>query len=107
VTLEDLEGFITTVVTIPSTLPVTAEILIRLPEDPQLEIVAHSQRIRNMLIDFQTEMALKDKIWATVSTKKSVSSKIGEIMSLEHDEAVTGPICELLLADSRQGDLSH
>lgn len=78
-------------------------ITISLGPDPQLSIIDHRPRIKQMLMDYQTEFVLKDKIWSIVDDggKGGVNVKIGKLMSLSVDETLTEPIAELLLADSR------
>ncbi|RMZ90740.1 hypothetical protein DV736_g2039, partial [Chaetothyriales sp. CBS 134916] len=81
--------------------------------NPQLAIVDHQPRIRELLLDCQVEFALKDKLWAIVDGGSS-NVKIGSLLSVltsaegagengSLDEGLLGPIAELILADSREG----
>ena len=78
-------------------------ITISLGEDPQLSIVDHRPRIKQMLLEYQTDFALKDRIWSVVDdgSKSTVGVKVGKLMSLGVDEALVGAVMELLVADSR------
>ena len=78
-------------------------ITIELGADPQLSIIDHKTRIKDYLLDYQTEFHIKDKLWSIVDDggKGGVNVKMGKLMSLSVDETLTEPIAELVLADSR------
>jgi hypothetical protein len=76
-------------------------ITISLGENPQLSVIDHMPRMKDMVRDFQIEFGMKDKIWTTINGKGGLASKMGNLMSLDVDEVVRGPIEELLLADFR------
>ena len=81
----------------------TYTITIELGRDPQLAVIDHKPKIRDMLRDYQIEFSMKAKIWDIVKAegKGGLGKKIGNLMSLGLDESVRGPIEELLLADER------
>ncbi|KIW45381.1 uncharacterized protein PV06_03777 [Exophiala oligosperma] len=80
----------------------TSTITISLGPDPQLSVIDHRPRIEKLLLDYQTEFELKDKLWSIVDDRKStINVKIGKLMSLSVDERLTEPVAELLLSDSR------
>ena len=78
-------------------------ITISLGADPQLSIIDHRPRIKQMLLEYQTDFALKDRIWSVVDdgSKSAVGVKVGKLMSLGVDEALVGAVMELLVAESR------
>ena len=78
-------------------------ITIELGADPQLSIIDHKARVRDYLLDYQTEFSIKDKLWSIVDDggKGGVNVKMGKLMSLSVDETLTEPIAELILSDSR------
>ena len=79
------------------------EIKIEFGEDLQLSVIDHKERIKDYLLDYQTEFHIKDKLWSIVDDggKAGVNVKMGKLMSLSVDETLTEPIAELVLADSR------
>ena len=66
-------------------------------------MIDHKERIRDYLLDYQTEFRIKEKLWSIVDDggKGGVNVKMGRLMSLSVDETLTEPIAELILADSR------
>jgi hypothetical protein len=90
-----------TVVKIPANSSPQSSITIELGTDPQLTIIDHSQSISDLLLDFQIEFSVKDKIWAVIETTQPTTVKIARLLSLGLDEQLFGPLAELLLADSR------
>ncbi|EXJ61399.1 uncharacterized protein A1O5_11714 [Cladophialophora psammophila CBS 110553] len=77
-------------------------ISISLGSDPQLSVLDHKERIEKLLLDYQTEFEIKDKIWSIVDDRNSaINVKIGMLMSLSVDETLTEPIAELILSDVR------
>jgi hypothetical protein len=55
-----------------------------------------------MLLDYQTEFEIKDRIWSIVDDRSSgINVKIGKLSSLSVDERLTEPVAELLLSDAR------
>ncbi|KAI9926234.1 hypothetical protein MW887_004697 [Aspergillus wentii] len=91
------------VVECPSLSDGDNEIVIELGANPQLSVMDHKARIEKLLMDYQIEFKLKDRLWEIVESLKKhpINSSIGKLMALGYDEAITGPIAELLLADSR------
>ena len=77
-------------------------ITILLGPDPQLSVLDHRARIEKLLLDYQTEFEIKDRLWSIVDDRKSaINVKIGKLMSLSVDERLTEPVAELLLSDVR------
>jgi len=75
---------------------------VSLGSSPQLSVIDHKERIQTLLLDYQTEFELKDKIWSIVDDGESaINIKLGKLMSLSADEILTEPIAELLLSDGR------
>ena len=76
---------------------------IELEPNPQLSVIDHKPRIKELLLQYQTEFTLKDKIWNIVNDegKGPANVKAGKLMSLGIDEALMAPIAELILSDSR------
>ena len=75
---------------------------ISLGKNPELSVLDHKDRIKRMLLEYQTEFKIKDAIWSIVDDKKSaINVKIGKLMSLSVDETLTEPIAELVLSDVR------
>ncbi|KAF4980244.1 hypothetical protein FZEAL_3703 [Fusarium zealandicum] len=67
----------------------------------QLSVLDHTQRFQDAILDYQMEMAPKNKIWEILQSSQPTATKIGQLMSLGLDEELLGPIMELLMADSR------
>ena len=77
-------------------------ITIELGSDPQLSLIDHKPRIKDILLDYQTEFHIKDQLWnIVVDSKAPISSKISGLFALGLEEELVGPIMELMLADSR------
>lgn len=78
-------------------------ITISLGPDPQLGVHDHKPRIERLLLDYQTEFDIKDRIWSIVDndSKSAINVKMGKLLSLSVDERFTEPIAELVLSDHR------
>ncbi|OJJ50766.1 hypothetical protein ASPZODRAFT_126696 [Penicilliopsis zonata CBS 506.65] len=78
-------------------------ISIELGPDPQLAIIDATPRIEHLLMTYQIEYTAKDRIWEIVQSAKAnpINVTVSRLMGLGHEEAIVGPILELLLADSR------
>lgn len=81
----------------------TSTIVVSLGQDPQLSVLDHKPRIEKLLLDYQTEFSIKDQIWDAVvqNDGAGINVKLGRLMSLGLDEALMGPVAELLLGDER------
>jgi hypothetical protein len=102
------------VVKIPG-LEGTSDIEIHVGKDPQLSIVDVKARLFRIMLDFQIPFHVKDQIWNVVDAEfvpfgsakggaqhhTPFTVNVGQLLALGLDEAVIGPVCELLLADSR------
>ena len=77
-------------------------ITLSLGSNPQLSVIDHNERIEKLLLDYQTEFDIKDKIWSIVDDRDSaINVRIGKLMSLSVDETLTEPVAELILSDAR------
>lgn len=77
-------------------------ITISLGPEPHLSVLDHKARIERLLLDYQTEFDIKERIWSIVDDRKSaINVKIGKLLSLSVDETLTEPIAELILSDVR------
>lgn len=84
-----------------SSLEGSAKVCIYIGADPQLTIMDHTETIDRLLQDFQIKFLQKDRIWEIVQADQPKTVKVGRLLSLEIEDALRGPILELLLADSR------
>lgn len=90
------------VVKIPQVMDEKAEIVIDLGNDPQLNVIDQTERIKAYILDLQIEYAKKDALWAVLTDHKTpLNVKVSRLLAIGLDEAVSGPFAELLLADSR------
>ncbi|KAF2212340.1 glycoside hydrolase family 31 protein [Cercospora zeae-maydis SCOH1-5] len=89
------------VVEIPADLPASDKIEIQLGPNPQLAVLDHTEALETILRNYQTGFKHKDNIWTILKSRQTLSVQIGRLLSLELDEVFTGPIVELMLADSR------
>lgn len=88
-------------VEIPEVSSQDATIDIVLGPDPQLSIMDPTQRIKDLLLDYQLDFSAKDKLWAICQSSRPATTKIGMLAGLGLDEVLLGPILELLVSDSR------
>lgn len=77
------------------------EIVIDLGPNPELSILDDRDRIEVMLREYEGELTTKNALWKIVEHHSPINIKVGDVMSLGLDTALTGPILELLLADQR------
>ncbi|KAM0426633.1 hypothetical protein ACHAPT_007949 [Fusarium lateritium] len=77
------------------------KLFVELGENPQLRVLDHSKRIQGLILDYEMDMAAKEKLWGVVQSSQPTGVKIGRLMSLGLDQELLGPVMELLLADSR------
>lgn len=78
------------------------DLIIDMGPSPQLSVMDHSSRIEDLLRNYQTEFDIKDRIWALVNqANRPVTVRIGGLLSIGTDEALIGPIAELMCSDSR------
>jgi len=104
------------VVKMPAVSGSKYDIEIHLGRTPQLAAFDFRPRIFQLLLDYQTEFSIKDKIWGIVNEghvahgapkddadalRRPLGLRVGQLMALGLDEELVGPVCELLLADSR------
>lgn len=75
--------------------------VLELGQSLELGVMDTSDRVRDLVLGYQVDMDLKDKIWKIVSSSRPVAVQVGQLMSLGEDEDVIGPLAELLVSDSR------
>ncbi|KAK7427587.1 hypothetical protein QQZ08_005862 [Neonectria magnoliae] len=77
-------------------------IVLNIGPNPQLGVLDVYKRVRSLLMDFQMDMSLKNRIWQAITTSDELTIKIGQLTSLGLDQELIGPVVELLTADSRK-----
>ncbi|KAL4745329.1 hypothetical protein BDW72DRAFT_211518 [Aspergillus terricola var. indicus] len=78
------------------------KITIRLGPDPQLGVLDHTARLEELIRGYQVEVRMKDQLWNAIEEGKGRPlSIISSLLALECDEAIVGPLVELIAADSR------
>ena len=97
----DRKGASSLVVQVPNTAGKNCDISIVLGDNPQLQVIDRVGLIKKLLLDFQLTFAVKDKILSVCSAGHSAAVKVSELLSLDIDDVIVGPIIELLTADSR------
>jgi alpha-glucosidase (family GH31 glycosyl hydrolase) len=70
--------------------------------DPKLDVIDWTTQVEALILDIQIDFHVKDRLWDIWRAKQPVAVKVGRILTLGLDEVITGPLLELLLADSRQ-----
>ena len=92
------------VVTLPKLPEGSKTLTIDVGPNPHLAIQDHQETISAMLLDVQADFAVKDAIWRVAdSSTQATGVKIGRLLSLGLDEALVGPVVELLASDGRAG----
>ena len=86
----------------PSTGQSGGEVEITLGPNPQLSIVDRQKCISEWLLSAQIDYAMKDRVFDIVNANKPLGSKIASLLALGLEDDVTGPVLEILTADSRQ-----
>lgn len=79
-------------------------VAIELGADPQLDILGHATVLGETLNDFQIGFHIKDRMWEIIQSTQCSTGKAGRLLSLGLEEAICGPVLELLLAESRSKD---
>ncbi|KAL4988106.1 glycosyl hydrolases family 31-domain-containing protein [Aspergillus falconensis] len=83
-----------------SLLPTT--ITIRLGPNPQLGVLDPTARLEELIRGYQIEVRMKDQLWNAIEEEKGHPlSMISSLLALGYDEAIVGPLIELIAADSR------
>jgi hypothetical protein len=88
-------------VTLPAVLSAESVIAIEIGANPQLAILDYTRTMKSLLVDYQIDIKLKDKIWEVVYKPQPIAVKIGGLLALGLEEALFGPLMELMLSDSR------
>ncbi|KAL5338351.1 glycosyl hydrolases family 31-domain-containing protein [Aspergillus crustosus] len=77
-------------------------ITIELGANPQLAVLDHTDRLEKFIREFQIENVLKDRLWAAVEGWRGRPlNAVSSLLALGLDDAVVGPLVELVSADSR------
>ncbi|KAL4760992.1 glycosyl hydrolases family 31-domain-containing protein [Aspergillus foveolatus] len=77
-------------------------ITISLGPDPQLGVLDHTARLEELIRGYQAEVRMKDQLWNAIEEGKGRPlSIISSLLALGYDEAIVGPLVELIAADSR------
>lgn len=81
----------------------TYTIAVELGRNPQLSVIDHKPRLEQLILDYQTEFSMKDRLWKIVERARDepINVTLGNLTALGYDEELVGPVEELLLADSR------
>ncbi|KAL4944942.1 hypothetical protein BDV06DRAFT_232136 [Aspergillus oleicola] len=77
-------------------------ITIQVERDPQLPVQDHANRLEELIRNYQIGFQMKDKLWGAIeSAKAETLQAVSSLLSLGYDDAIVGPLVELLLADDR------
>jgi hypothetical protein len=77
-------------------------ITITLSPDPRLCVLDHTARLEELIRGYQVEVRMKDQLWNAIEEGKGRPlSIISSLLALGYDEAIVGPLVELIAADSR------
>lgn len=90
------------VVRVPKSSGADVPVSIYLGKNPQLSSPSLLDSIEACVLDAQMDMDAKDRVWRVVKGPQTPAVKIGQLMTLGLGEALTGPLVELLSANSRQ-----
>ena len=93
------------VVKVPGAVGAKSLITVELGADPQLAVVDYTKTMENFLVHVQIENRVKNKIWDVIQSSQPMTVKIGSLLSLGLDDAILGPLAELMLCDSRNEHL--
>jgi alpha-glucosidase (family GH31 glycosyl hydrolase) len=81
----------------------SSELVIKLCENPQLDVTDPPAHIFPLLSDAQIEFDLKEEIWAVLKSKVSPSIQASRLHAIKMDLKLLDALLEYLLADSRLG----
>ncbi|KAL4807452.1 glycosyl hydrolases family 31-domain-containing protein [Aspergillus unguis] len=74
-------------------------IKISLGENPQHTPADHTQRLEGLIRGFQIEFGVKDRLWSVIERGQDrPASTISSLLALGYDEAIVGPLIELISA---------
>lgn len=76
-------------------------ISIELGADPQLSVMDYTEKLRDLVSDFQLPLASKDEIWRIIESQSTMGIKAGELFDSGLEKAFFGPVIECLTCDSR------
>ncbi|KAL2826694.1 glycosyl hydrolases family 31-domain-containing protein [Aspergillus cavernicola] len=98
-------------VTLNPSTPVSFEdewtISIQLGSNPELAVLDPTPRLEDLIRQYQIEFMMKDKLWNAIEQANSrPGNAISSLLALGCDEAIVGPLIELVAADSRVSILS-
>ncbi|BCS19692.1 glycoside hydrolase family 31 protein [Aspergillus puulaauensis] len=78
------------------------DIVVNLWQNPQLAVQDHTAALEELIRGYQIEFGMKDRLWNAIEEGKGQPLKIvSSLLSLGYDDAVVGPLVELVSADSR------
>ncbi|MCJ1443663.1 MAG: hypothetical protein MMC23_004163 [Stictis urceolatum] len=82
--------------------PINSEVTVHLSRVPEPKALNFKDNLHVILKRYQVAFKLKDQVW-DIATADGIppSIKASQLLELDADKAVLGPILELLLADSR------
>ena len=85
-----------------SDVPAESQVIVELGPNPELAINDPVSLIEPILKAAQNDYEVKDAVWDVVSAKKSrAMDKLGQLQTLDIDEALRLAVTEYLIADSR------
>ncbi|KAF2428935.1 hypothetical protein EJ08DRAFT_680265 [Tothia fuscella] len=93
--------FLSTIIKIPCTEDANVPIVVELGKNPQLTVLDNTNTISDLILGFQMPFKTKDMIWEALDNSQPTGVKLGRLFSLGLDEVFSGPLVEVLLADSR------
>ncbi|RYP82463.1 hypothetical protein DL770_005576 [Monosporascus sp. CRB-9-2] len=102
ITIEEYPGIPGLVIEVPKCSNRDAPIEVTLGGDQQLSAVDTVERVKDLLLDFQIEYAIKDKVLEIFQSPQPALTRASRLTTLALEEPIIGPILELLMADSRQ-----
>ena len=103
ISIETIAHKPSTVVKLPDAISSESSITIEIGADPQLAVMEYTNKMSDLLVSFQIENKLKDRMWEVIDSTKPTTIRVGGLLSLGLDEALFGPFLELMLSDSRSG----
>ena len=82
--------------------PVASKIVIKVNENPQLDVTDYIPRIKEFLLYVQMELQLKEKIWMIITDKSPRTVLISRLHALDLEVNLLHALMEYIVADSRR-----
>ncbi|KAL4784906.1 glycosyl hydrolases family 31-domain-containing protein [Aspergillus varians] len=80
----------------------TSPVTIKLGHNPQLAVQDNTARLEELVRGYQIEFRMKDLLWNAIEGGKGQPLNIiSSLLSLGYDDAIVGPLIELVSADGR------